>query len=823
MGRRMYAGIIAAVVWSTLFVGTAVAAPAATAQITSALDVVPGDVSYVVYVRNGESGLQAPSINAVEITLPGAAGISLRATPTSNGWTGTSADAGRTARFAGGAIAPDASASFTLPSSVERPLAVDACAAFEVRVSSDAGQSYGAAAPTGSGLSTCVRILELVDGPRPTTPTSADGSKGVSDGSATARQVVVFTTKVRNHARDAVDADVVLTPSSTVDVADAPARRTIAPLSTVTVQTSVRLGDATAQRTVTVIGDARGSGADATDRSFTLTVQVPTSLSPNAASLSPSTVRPGRTTFSLSVSKSGGAALTVTDAVVTFGGISTPVKGLPIEFGAGNQPARTVQADVDVPPTEGTFPVTLTWSGTDANLAAASGSPGAGQITIDTTPPTITSLQVSMPVDGDGNRRPALKSGETVSVTASGQGGTAWTVVMRPDRGADVPITPSVSPQPGGSSLTGSAAPTWHPDATSAVVVVELRDAAGNVGTATSAPFRIDNRPPTLADASLLSATLVQLVFVDPSGVRGGCDASSWSFPWVAEVRGAGGGVCGSIAAGQAGDGVRQLILRRPVGPDEPPPAITYSPSPSLPLGLFNGNLRDGVDNALPASTVEPKDRRVPATPTLTAVQRRDAASGSYEAAYRHPDGTAYTTGGAAAVRLQVAGLRQGYRVRVLDDAGTTVAEAPAGTADPLNGEATAVVDVPLASREGRVTLSIHAVTGSGNLSWPVRLPVVVDTSAPTILSAARSASARVDVTFSEPIAAGRNAMADWYVLDAAGTAVMPESVEIVSSTVRRLVLPTDVADPRVGYVYAGPAGQRYEDRAGNTLADRPA
>jgi hypothetical protein len=130
---------------------------------------------------------------------------------------------------------------------------------------------------------------------------------------------------------------------------------------------------------------------------------------------------------------------------------------------------------------------------------------------------------------------------------------------------------------------------------------------------------------------------------------------------------------------------------------------------------------------------------------------------------------------------------------------------------------------------------TIHKVQGyvgdGTNVTYFGVFPsIVVDHTAPALTSASVDTTARtVTVNVSDLLGSGRDFAVDWQVVGTNGgqqVSYAIASVTAPSPTSR--VLHIDSADPNwgsgsvdsVSYAYAGPATDRYADRAGNFLPD---
>jgi len=178
------------------------------------------------------------------------------------------------------------------------------------------------------------------------------------------------------------------------------------------------------------------------------------------------------------------------------------------------------------------------------------------------------------------------------------------------------------------------------------------------------------------------------------------------------------------------------------------------------------------------------------------------------------------------ALRLTVAGVKQNYAVQVVRG-GVVVAErkftaAPPFGASEYNGD----VLVPLGTAQGAYDFGVRLVSTAGNLGDLTSFSVGLDTVRPGL--AARSLSgSTVTQQLSEKVVLGSDFADNWFVSETVatetGTAKRTVNVDTVTAdgaTTRLLTVTLLDASKFAGIDYFAQSGTRYEDRAGNQMAD---
>ena len=592
---RKAQALFVALVVMTGILATAVpafAAPASTARLTVGQQVFPGqNQPYSIQVNNSGLPIAGETINAVRILLPTqGTGVTNGAAPIvgPGTWTATRVSNGtlQSILFKGGTIAPGGNAVFTFPANVPAPASSDRSGVVQVQVSSDGGMTTSnATVPTGSGntLTTAVRVLEV-------TTIAPASPAGVTDGTGTAGQPVVFTTSIKNHATNALLVDPALTvggTNSNETVTDQ-APTTIASGATSSFNFPVTLGSTgTADRTATFTGGGTAPGAVAAAKSTNLVVQVAPGLTPRLNTLSPRVVRPTagtpvEYTFTINADKVGTPGLTLGDgSSLSFAGNSIPLQGT-TSFAGGAATQTLTFGPMAITGADGVYDADLVLVGSDANDKAFSQTVSlADAIEIDSILPVITA-ELELPNDEDGDAQSAAKNGDEITVSGSvsdNLGATIDFVELRSNAGdvINVPVTVS------GGEYTGSAVVEFSEGATSFLAAAQATDTAGNRGVVESTPAVVDLFAPTLVNpGEVLSTTALRVQFDDAAGlVAGGCNPTEWEVDGavVSDVQYTNGTSCrqGLMGSPAAPDNYRVLVLGSAIDETEEP-AVTYTP-----------------------------------------------------------------------------------------------------------------------------------------------------------------------------------------------------------------------------------------------------
>lgn len=832
MKRRLIAVAAAAALGLAVVPATTAAAAAeqGTAALTAGKDVFPGvGQTYKVSITN--SSLNS-AVNLVRLTFPpSAVGVTAAAVQPKQegGWTTTRAVNGASLFFAGGSIPARGSFEFTFVSDVARP-AVDRAGKFAVTLSSNGGASGFAATESGANsLLTTVRVLEVLDaGPLPTAPA------GVVDGSATGRQAITYGYTVANRGSASLEVTAALAkgrdnPADDV-VGEVPAA-VVAPGTQQGFSFPVTLGQADrGDRISTFIGTARATGATAPAKAHTLAVQKPALLA--LSKVAPSVVRPGISSgFVGTVTKSGSPTLTLTSGSLSFARTTAPLaastaigKNEPVDLsftstkvvGDGSA-ASPVAPDGD----NKSYPVTVAGKVTDGNgFSYDLANTLNNGITLDALAPVVT-VAANLPLDADGSRQTAAKNGDTIGVSGSVNNcaDTLNFVELRPNVGAAFPVAVNKGPAtPDGTcSFSGSVKPAaFDANASTFVVVAQASDLAGNTGGTTTAAFPIDNVAPVLTFSQTVSSTRIAVTFTEANRVLGGCNPTQYKVdgdPLVTQVLYSDGTPC---RAGQAGPSNERILVLSTPKPEEFTSTLEYRPGtrPS------SDPAKDGAGSDAPLARVQTVQGVIPAPPVLVNATR----NAGQEVAVSETSGgvrSFFTRFSGDDLLLEFTGGRAGYQVQVSDAAGT-VLRKQAATGSP------STVRIPLGtSPDGTYGFRLQLLNQSAIPSDPVSFNVVLDRVAPKMASvtpglAVNGSASSVAVTFTEPLAAGSDFAFDWTVVQD-GTFLAVTKVTPTNRTTRTLDTQEPVqAGTPVSAIYeiVSPGAKRYEDRAGNQLAN---
>lgn len=253
---------------------------------------------------------------------------------------------------------------------------------------------------------------------------------------------------------------------------------------------------------------------------------------------------------------------------------------------------------------------------------------------------------------------------------------------------------------------------------------------------------------------------------------------------------------------------------------------------------------QDGAKNGILNGSVDAEDGIVPDLPTLAAVSQSGLSdsSGVVENFKSAQGGSFYTNENAPTFRIDNLGV--GYTgIVALDtnrngdyDEGTDTVLAScesAGTSvdclgSGLTSTGATTILVTALDPDGNLAEGKSDATLLGKHARPETL--VLDQSAPTAASFVNDVATRsITVTFSEELANdGRNAAADWKAYVLKGSRTVKLSTTSASGTDLTRTVTIDSTDPNWGatgadiikYFYEGSVSKRYQDRAGNYLAD---
>lgn len=823
MKRRLLAVVAAAALGvAVLPIAPAVAAgESGSAKLVAGTDVYPGAAKrFEVAVSN--TSLMG-SVNAVRITFPSSGtGVTASAVVAAapQGWSApVRATNGASLFFFGGSIPSGGTVTFPINGDVVAP-AVDKTGKFAVTLSTDAGATgFGA---TDVGLTTVVRVLEVVSGPAPSAPA------GVVDGTATGGQTITETFTVFNRGSGSLTVTPALSSSAASDAITQAAPASITAGTSRAFATPVVLGAASsADRTSTFTADASATGAQAPRKSSTLAVQQPALIS--MPSVAPANVRPGISySFTGTGSKTATPTLSIRSGELSFAGtkaaLTSPTSlthnnAVTFQYGL-----TTVVGDGTADGNNKSYPVSFLFDVTDSNdhPYRISGTVG-NNITLDALAPVLT-LVGSLPTDGDGARQTAAKNGDAVSFSGTIDDCTASLnfVRLQPNVGTAITktdVTPSRNAV-GQCSFSGSfPGVTFDPGATSFTLSAQASDAAANTGGAGTPAFTVDNLAPALNYSQTMSSTRILVRFAENHRVLGGCTPSQYKVdgdPLVQRVLYSDGSTCQPRQAGPDND--RILVLTQPKDQDFTT-NVEYTPG-TRPVA---DPAKDGAGADAARAIVRTVVGIAPAPPVLVKAMRNAGAEQAYAETLNGVP-TYYTRIAGSDLELTFEGGRTGYTARISNLANQTLATvAVEGSPDTIR--------VPLGTlADGTHSFRLSLLNGSTIESDLVRFDVVLDRVTPKITGATATqsidGSTPVAVRFSEFIAAGTDFAFDWTVQqtkdgDTATYAV--RKVNATDSTTRTLDIQgaVDVAAPVTAvYELVSPTAKRYEDKAGNRVAN---
>ncbi len=842
MTRKLAALAITTLLLLGLLPATAFASAPGTARLTQGASVLPGTAAYGI-----EVAATLTTINAVRIDLPaGEAGVKNSADPITPpaGWTATKRSTSTGAEsifFRGGSIGAGSKTVFSFPASVAAPLDRDVAGTFIVALSGDGGKtSQNATLPlNGGSLKTTVKVLS-VETIAPTAPA------GVTDGTGTNGQDITYTTSIKNHAQ----LPLVVTPSLSVrqgsnSTSDSigtptPASTSIASGATSSFSFPVKLAKASSTRDLTFSGG--GSATDGAATAIGKPSGFQSQLAPTLelSGLSPKLVRPNtNVTFSVDAAKKGVPAVNLTSGSLTFA--DTTANMTATSFGENAQSGKLAFSGT-VAGKDSDYPVSVSLAGTDANGAPFSQTVSlSDKITIDGLAPVVT-LDVSLPLDGDGRQQEQAKTGDTITVngTIDDTGAKLDFVELRPNVGPAISVPVTLAQ----GKFTGQVKAPFELAATTFTASGRATDRAGNSGEGGSAVYTIDNVAPALvgpavtvqqSDIPSLGNTedvpaIVQVQFTDNGDLKGGCDIKQYAVSGnaVNKVTYSDGSTCVPGAAGPAGepDNFRLLFLTKPIKRDETP-SVTFT-------AIAGDRPKDGAGNFAANKVIDTVSGIAPIIPELVAVFRNtatatadskcDPAAGRCEKAFfDSTDKAYYTRFGGTDTIARFSGARAGYTVEVLDQDDNLLLSAPVSTF-------TSDIQIPLGVTDGSYVRKLRLVNSAGIKGGTLAFTVALDQVAPVIDSVGAATSGATGTTatanFSEKIVAGTDFSFDWNVVELLDNGsrryYSPDKVSGSGASRTATFTPQDITKfETLKYDFQEDGGgARYEDRAGNLMAD---
>jgi hypothetical protein len=849
--RKLISIIATAALAFALFPAVAHASAPGYARLASGVNLLPGNAQEMAIAVQATT----TPVNHVQISFPtGMNGLAISSQPITppSGWTAETRVLGQNQHliFRGGSIGIGGTTTFSFLADAPRPLNSDQPGIFDVALSGNNGQSSQQATPApGSNgtLTSTIRILETFD-------VSAIEPAGVRDGSGTGGQEIQIRTGIRNHALSSV----VVTPtlvsrqgnSNGTEQITAPSDQAIGGNGgTGNFVFDVTLGPATSStgdRSIAFNAGGRSEGATALGHSLPFQVQVAPTLH-NVANLQPRTVAPDRiVTFNADVEKRGTPTLRLTGGSLEFAQTVADFQG-PLDLATGtNTGTMTFQGLVRGE--DGSHGTTFKLEGVDSNDAPFSQTLTPNlPITIDGLAPII-SLDVRLPLDGDGRPQEKAKTGDTITITGhiDDRNASLDFVQLQPDRGTAiaVDVTRVIDPL-GGDRFVGRIQAPFDLNATSFVAAAQGTDQAGNVGQGFSDErIEIDNFAPELVFGRTMEIDElksirtndrvfagIEVQFEDANDtLKGGCNPLSYRVDGeqvVNSVRYTDGSPCvpGERGPSDAPNSSRFLLLSVPIHPDAQP-AVTYEPVPG-------DRAKDGAGNFTDLTRIDTVTGIAPPLPEIVTVFRNttghsadnpcDPSAGRCEQAYYDRDEDAfYTRFGGSDPVLQIGGARTGYRMEVLNEAGVVLNFADFDVSG-------AYVRAPILALDGEYVRKVRFINAAGIPGPTIDVTLVLDTVRPTITDVSSLGGVlgnSVTVTMSELVPGGSNYSEDWVVVERLANGnrftYPPDSVSGSAGTRTLTVSPRGVGSyETVEYAFIPGSGkERYFDRAGNTLAD---
>lgn len=748
---------------------------------------------------------------------------------------------------------------------------------FKVQLSSDGGNSFEVAATgardprTGGTLTTTIKFLEVVD-------VAVVGPAGVTDLTGTEGQRINVRTTVKNYALAPVNVEAGLRASgsssfpATDQVSDPVAITGLVGGGTATADFEVSLGaarrrtqtgTAAADRPVDFIGTvvetvtgSTGFSAGLPDDDFV--VQILGRISFDGSTFAPRVVAPKTTPFSVQASHTGTPSFEVALGAADIEFAETTASNQEaLSFAAGSEP-QTLEFVGQVNGDDGDYPVSASYMATDENgytymQQLELTEPGLFgnvpvEVTIDALAPVLSAV-VNLPSDADGRAQDAAKDGDAITVTGTIDDDNATIQRVELIAGSKViatKLTEDVSRRTIDNtySVTFSGAEVDFPGLVGQFLAVAVaKDDAGNIGFGFSGSVDFDNFGPRLESArvestidlnqSLLGqvgreAGVISVRFSENALIRGGCNPNQYTVDGqnvVREVRYSDNTPC--VRGAEGDDNDRLLILSVPVE-REATPLVRYTPIPGDRVGDRAGNLA-------PEDTVTAVSGIVPAAPDLLDVYRNTSGktpeqcqSGDCEDTYAdgpQEDPVYWTRFSGDDTVVCVAGSRPGYSVEVTDQNGNAIIGTRTAATD-----STPCVRVPIPDQDTTHVRGVRFVNSAG-AGEVLYINLGLDTILPTLTEVVRSGDS-ITVSFNDQLVEGNNSSLNWLVYErlADGSRVAgppnrvttPGDAFSTDRTKRVLTGSFEENGEYIGVGYVFFSGERYGDRGGNKLTDKP-
>jgi hypothetical protein len=819
--------LVALAVTIPLFALPAQAAPAVgTAELTSGSTVLSGDTDnpFGIKVTN-TGGVNGTVINEVQVLVP-ISGFTIKTVAAPANWNSSyNAATGRVFFFGntignGNPVQGNPSATFTITADVIRQ-AADTSRNWSVLLSNDGGTSFSQATVAPGALTSAIKVLKAIS-------VAITAPLGATDGSVTESQTVSVNEVIQN----AGSAALTVTPTlSSNDIVGSPISGTAASIPSGSQATftfsSVKFGTPPADGHKAVIGGGgTATGANAIGAaSSPITIMSKAAFSYVVNSLQPTDVVPNHPyAFQLTVSKTGdvaGGIGTSTFKLGPAGEFSAAIDPTTNTINGGNAsyPLKFVSTNVPTTLADGNYTPALTIAGTDENGAPISATPGVtNQVNLDRLAPVVTP-SITPPKSKTAGESDAATNGKSNTLGGSITDGSgnppcgactitgAFVRELNASNGTvkDDPVTMTNT----SGTMSGSFTATFDPATSSIQLYVTSADKAGNSTQGVSAAVPVDNIAPKISSAltgggpGTSDVTRIDVFFTEhvtsPAPLQ-----ADWNVPGHTVTA-----VQPAAPQTQAGYDHVLLTVAPALGGDEKP-NVQYAPSPAT-------RASDRVGLSLADQAILAADGIVPDAPAILQVSGHSAQTDGFYTNDTTPD-------------FQLGSVGDGQTVTVYRDSDNSHTVTPG---DTVLGQAIATgSQVTVTSSNlgtinqvfGFVTVSKDAANNTGPASSGT---LHMDFISPTVLTAS-AAGGTITVSFSEPLAAGRNGAADWFASGTTSGVSYNYGVGSVSGTgTSRAATIQDsnfdtatTALASVSYDFQGAAVDQYTDAAGNLLGN---
>lgn len=799
-------------------------------------------------------------INLVKVQIP--SGYTATGATPPAGWQ-TAIPKADTLIFTEGTIAHSASADFVVSATNTTVPAVDSLGTFRAWVSQDSGATLEQVMPlTGdaNSLKTTTRVLK-VEGIALLSPADSDGNgpiTGVTDNSVTAgQQNVQSRCTVRNVGSGTPTVSAALTGPFT---ATGGGPQTITANSTADFPFELDFNNSAGSFTANCSASATGASTPAQfQANLPITVQAVPAFTYVGGSLDPKAGPPGAVvSFKVQVTQTAGAAAkAILDQAATqlcldrtpCATLKNPVvidpgKTALLEFTPVTLPAL-ISGSVEK------LGLTLAVAGIDDNTVAFSSAPAIGdKFRLDFSVPQVVAT-LTGPASQVTGEAPAVKQeggdalGAKVEIKDTDEFGNlvlcgecvleAAFLRQYSDKdgtqeipGKDIALNMSCS----GGTCTFTYTGAFDLATRAVRLFATARDTAGLRNSGSSAAFEVDALKPgfisALTGIDVLTGERRSLKVRLNKPVTGTCNVADWSVDDNVVVS------CSNSPNSTNPVTEVTLTTAQPFKEDPPLGSVHYKRNMSISAGY-----KDRVARLVPDVDLTILDGIAPAAPQVQSV-----STGSPSVDLGQQDGAFYTNGGGPAktadfLLVGSGAIQPGYTGQLFRES-NEIEGLQTGGASPdeqigsRTAQVAASVRVPATLAnfpEGDNAKSkVYAVAldtaSPPNISLATVVDVVFDQTAPDAATA-RAEVTRIVVTFSEPLAVGRNFAIDYEIRIDDGT---PEGAVVQPRTVSGSAMTRElnISSPdynkdavrSVEYLYFGPSADRYKDRARNDLFD---